>query len=36
MSDLYLWIQARSDQREQILVRVGIIDKFDNNVIAFD
>ena len=36
MSDLHLWMQAWSDQGEQILARVESIDKFDNNVIAFD
>ena len=36
MSDLHLWMQAWSDQGEQMLARVETIDKFDNNVIAFD
>ena len=36
MSDLHLWMQAWSDQGEQMLVRVESIDRFDNNVIAFD
>ena len=36
MSDLHLWMQAWSDQGEQMLARVESIDKFDNNVIAFD
>ena len=36
MSDLLLWMQAWSVQGEQILARVESIDKFDNNVIAFD
>ena len=36
MSDLHLWMQARSDQGEQVLARVESIDKFDNNMIAFD
>ena len=36
MSDLHLWIQAWSDQGEQMLARVESMDKFDNNVIAFD
>ena len=35
MSDLHLWMQAWLDQGEQMLARVGSIDKFDNNVIAF-
>ena len=36
MMDLHLWIQAWSDQGEQILARVESIDKIDNNVMAFD
>ena len=36
MSDLHLWMQAWSDQGEQMLARVESINKFDNNVIAFD
>ena len=36
MSDLHLWMQAWSDQGEQMLARVESIDMFDNNVIAFD
>ena len=36
MSDLHLWMQAWSDQGEQMLAMVESIDKFDNNVIAFD
>ena len=36
MSDLHLWMQAWSDQEEQMLAMVESIDKFDNNVIAFD
>ena len=36
MSDLHLWMQAWSNQGEQILARVESIDKFDNNVIALD
>ena len=36
MSDLHLWMHAWSDQGEQMLARVESIDKFDNNVIAFD
>ena len=36
MSDLHLWMQAWSDQGEQVLARVESIDKFDNNVIALD
>ena len=36
MSELHLWMQAWSDQGEQIIARVESIDKFDNNVIAFD
>ena len=36
MSDLHLWMQAWSDQGEQVLARVESIDKFDNNLIAFD
>ena len=34
--DLYLWMQAWSDQGEQMLARVESIDKFDSHVIAFD
>ena len=37
MSDLHLWMQARSDQGESgYLSRVESVDKFDNNEIAFD
>ena len=36
MSDLHLWMQAWSDQGEQMLARVESIDKFDNSAIAFD
>ena len=36
MSDPHLWMQAWSGQGEQMLARVERIDKFDNNVIAFD
>ena len=36
MSDVHLLMQAWSDQGEQMLARVESIDKFDNNVIAFD
>ena len=36
MSDLHLWMQAWSDQGEQMLAWVESIDRFDNNVIAFD
>ena len=36
MSDLHVWMQAWSDQGEQILAMVESIDRFDNNVIAFD
>ena len=36
MSDLHLWMQAWSDQEEQMLAMVESIDRFDNNVIAFD
>ena len=36
MSDLHLWMQASSDQGEQMLARVESIDKFGNNMIAFD
>ena len=35
-SDLHLWIQAWSDQGEQMLARVESIDKFDNKVLALD
>ena len=35
-SDLHMWMQAWSDQGEQILASVESVDKFDNNVIAFD
>ena len=34
--DLHLWMQAWSDQGEQMLARFQTMDKFDNNVIAFD
>ena len=36
MSDLHLWMQAKSNQGEKMLVRVESVDKFDNSVIAFD
>ena len=36
MSDLHLWMQAWSDQGEQMLAMVESIDRFDNNAIAFD
>ena len=36
MSDLHSWMQAWSDQGEQMLAVVESIDRFDNNVIAFD
>ena len=36
MSDLHLWMQAWSDQGEKMLAMVESIDRFDNNVIAFD
>ena len=36
MADLHLWMQAWSDQVEQMLAMVESIDRFDNNVIAFD
>ena len=36
MSDLHLWMQAWSDQGEQMLAMVESIDRFDNNVMAFD
>ena len=36
MSDLHLWMQASSDHGEQMLARVESVDRFDNNVIAFD
>ena len=36
MSDLHWWMQAWSDQGEQVLARVESIDNFDNNVIALD
>ena len=36
MSDLHLWMQAWSDQGEQMLARVESVDRFDNNAIAFD
>ena len=36
MSDLHLWMQAWSDQGERTLAMVESIDRFDNNVIAFD
>ena len=35
LSDLQLWMQAWSDQGEQMLARVESVDRFDNNVIAF-
>ena len=36
MSDLYLWMQAWSDQGEKMLAIVWGTDKLDNNAIAFD
>ena len=36
MSDLHLWMQAWSDQGEQMLAMVESIDRFDSSVIAFD
>ena len=36
MSDLHLWMQAWSDQGEQMLARVESVDRFDNYVIALD
>ena len=36
MSDLHLWMQAWSDQGEQMLARVESVDRFDNHVIALD
>ena len=36
MSDLHMWMQAWSEQGEQMLARVESIDKFDDNVMAFD
>ena len=36
MSDLHSWMQTWSDQGEQMLAVVESIDRFDNNVIAFD
>ena len=36
MSDLHLWMQAWSDQGEQMLAIVEKADKLDNNAIAFD
>ena len=36
MSDFHLWMQALSDQGEQMLAKVESTVKFDNNVIAFD
>ena len=36
MSDLHLWMQARSNQGERMLVSVESSDKFDNDTIAFD
>ena len=36
MSDLHLWMQAWSDQGEQMLARIESVDRFDKNVIAFD
>ena len=35
-SDLHVWMQAWSDQGEQMLASVESVDRFDNNVIAFD
>ena len=36
ISDLHLWMQAWSDQGEQMLARVERVERSDNNVIAFD
>ena len=36
MSDLHLWMQARSNQGEIILTSVERMDKFDNSTIAVD
>ena len=36
MSDLHLWMQAWSNERETVLGSVERTDKFENNVIAFD
>ena len=36
MSDLHLWMQAWSDQGEEMLAIVEGTDKLDNNWIAFD
>ena len=36
MSDLHLWMQAWSDQGEQMLAGDESTGKFDNNVIALD
>ena len=35
-SDLHLWMQAWSDQGEQMLASVESVDRFDSNVITFD
>ena len=36
ISDQHLWMQAWSYNGEQMLARVESVDRFDNNVIAFD
>ena len=36
ISDQHLWMQAWSKNGEQMLARVESVDRFDNNVIAFD
>ena len=36
MSDLHLWMQARSDEVETMLVSVESTDKFDNSTLAVD
>ena len=36
MSDLHLWMQARSNEGEVILTSVERVDKFDSSTIAVD
>ena len=36
MSDLHLWMQAWSEQGEKMLATVESVDRFDNNMMAFD
>ena len=36
MSDLHLWMQARPDEGETVLVSVESTDKFDNSTLAVD